>query len=367
MRDGILPSRTIARYVGRMFLGRTLAVLLGLVVILLTLDLIGESGRILEVPGNSGDDVLRYSWLRLPQLIAQFLPFSVLLAALITLSELNAGSEVTIFKASGISAHQILAPLFAVAAGVALASFAFNELVLTRTNFRLIEWKANEYANYAALQKGGPREVWAREGEDLMHAERLDGRGRNQRLIDLTIYDRGANSELAAIIRATSAAPVQAGGWMLEGVTRFDVASGRVTTLPRQFWPGQVRPEQFLARDPNPESIPLWNMPAAIRAVRDDGRPTASLEAAMHHKISGPLSSLLMPLLGAVAGFGLARSGKLFLRAVIGMVLGFAFFVADNFMLAMGGFEAVPPLVAAWSPLVLFFLIGESVLLRTEE
>lgn len=362
----LLPSRTIARYMGRMFLGRTLAVLLGLVLILMTLDLIGESGRILAVPGNSGDDVLRYAWLRLPQLVAQFLPFSVLLAALLTLSELNAGSEITIMKAAGVSAHQILAPLFAVGAGVALASFAFNELVLTRTNLKLIDWKANDYANYAALQKGGPREVWAREGEDLMHAERLDGGRRAPRLVDLTIYDRAGRSELVAIVRARDAVPA-AGGWQLRQVTVFDVASGRVTPQPARFWPSSVKPQQFMARDPEPEAIPLWDMPAAIRAVREDGRPTAALEAAMHHKISGPLSALLMPLLGAVAGFGLARSGKLLIRAVIGMVLGFTFFVADNFMLAMGGFDAVPPLVAAWSPLLLFFLVGESVLVRMEE
>jgi len=79
------------------------------------------------------------------------------------------------------------------------------------------------------------------------------------------------------------------------------------------------------------------------------------------------LSALMMPLLGAVAGFGMARSGKLFVRAVAGMFLGFAFFVADNFMLAMGDFGAAPPLVAAWAPVVIFLLIGESVLLRTEE
>jgi len=55
------------------------------------------------------------------------------------------------------------------------------------------------------------------------------------------------------------------------------------------------------------------------------------------------------------------------LRAVIGMFLGFAFFVADNFMVAMGGFGSVPPLLAAWAAFLLFFLIGETVLFRTEE
>ena len=91
------------------------------------------------------------------------------------------------------------------------------------------------------------------------------------------------------------------------------------------------------------------------------------LEGALWHKIAKPLSAVLMPLLGAVAAFGLARSGQLFIRAVIGMALGFAYFVAENFALAMGNIGAYPPLLAAWSPFILFFLIGETVLIRTEE
>jgi lipopolysaccharide export system permease protein len=74
-----------------------------------------------------------------------------------------------------------------------------------------------------------------------------------------------------------------------------------------------------------------------------------------------------MPLLGSVAAFGLARSGHLFVRAVIGMSLGFAYFVADNFALAMGNIGAYPPLLAAWAPFLLFLLLGEAVLIRTEE
>ena len=70
---------------------------------------------------------------------------------------------------------------------------------------------------------------------------------------------------------------------------------------------------------------------------------------------------------GKIGAFGLARSGALFLRAVIGMALGFTYFVADNFALAMGNLGAYPPWIAAWGPFLLFFLIGETVLVRTEE
>ena len=87
----------------------------------------------------------------------------------------------------------------------------------------------------------------------------------------------------------------------------------------------------------------------------------------MWHKISSPLSILLMPLLAAIAAFGLARSGHTLIRAVIGMALGFAFFVADNFSLALGNVGAYPPALAAWAPFFLFLLIGETVLVRSEE
>ena len=55
------------------------------------------------------------------------------------------------------------------------------------------------------------------------------------------------------------------------------------------------------------------------------------------------------------------------LRATVGMALGFAYFVADNFSLAMGNVGAYPPIMAAWAPFVLFLLIGETVLIRSEE
>ena len=74
-----------------------------------------------------------------------------------------------------------------------------------------------------------------------------------------------------------------------------------------------------------------------------------------------------MPLLAATAAFGLARSGQVLLRATIGMALGFAYFVADNFSMALGNIGAYPPFLAAWAPFLLFLLIGEFVLIRQEE
>ena len=76
------PSRRISVYMAKLFVTRSLAVLAMLVLILMTLDLLGESGKILSVPGNNQGDVLSYIGMRAPQIIARFLPFSVLLGTL---------------------------------------------------------------------------------------------------------------------------------------------------------------------------------------------------------------------------------------------------------------------------------------------
>lgn len=360
------PSRALTLYLARTFAVRILAVLAMLVLVLMMLDLLGETGDILAVPGNGEPELMRYVGLRIPQLIARFLPYSVLLATIITLAGLNQNSEVTAMKAAGMSAHQILAPLILTAALVSLASFAFNERIVTRATASLKLWQQAEYAQIEETP-GARLNVYFNDGNDVLMASRLDGAGANTVLTGVTFYERDDGGMIARQIhaaRATFAAP----GWRLEEVRTFDVATAQEEVLATPLVvAGGVTLGQVALRKVDPDAESLAELSASITALNSAGRRTSELEAKWWHKISGPLSSLLMPLLGAVAGFGLARSGKLLARAVIGMALGFAFFVVDNAALAMASFGGYPPLLAAWAPFFLFLLVGETVLIRTEE
>ena len=358
------PSRQMAIYVGKMFLVRSFAILIALVLVLQTLDLLGESGKILAVPTNGDAEVWRYIGLRLPQIIARFLPFSVLLGTILTLITLNQHSEVVAMKAAGMSAHQVLAPLFLAALLVAGISFTFNERIVARANAALSAWQKIEYAEIPPAS-GIRTNIWARQGDDLINAGEVRGNGAATVLINVAIYER-SNGILTSILRAPQA-KVTDGGWQLTGASRFLVRSGSVVELGNITAARGVRPDQFTLANVDGDALPFWQLSMAIDDLKAAGRPTGALEAIYWHKISGPLSSILMPLLGAVAAFGLARSGKLFVRAIIGMALGFAYFVADNFALAMGDLGAYTPFLAAWGPFLLFLLIGEMILIRTEE
>ena len=358
------PSRTVAIYMGRMFLVRTFGILAALVLVLQALDLLSESGNILAFPGNGDAQVWQYVGLRAPQIIARFLPFSVLLGTILTLITMNQNSEVVALKASGLSAHQVLAPLILASIGVAVLSFAFNDRVVSRATATLDQWQK---VNYGALpiDRGDRSNVWVRDGDDLIQVDQIRGRGAGAELGGVTLYDRQGGN-LQSIVTARHG--VRDGdGWRIGPARRFVVASGMSTPIASLVIGHGVTPDQFTLSSVDTDGLSFRALKAAIGDLAAAGRPTKPLEGALWHKLSGPLSSVLMPLLGAVAAFGLARSGQLFVRAVIGMGLGFAYFVADNFALAMGNLGAYPPFLAAWAPFLLFLLIGEAVLVRTEE
>lgn len=369
MQFDFFPSRTLTLYLAKLFVVRIFAVLVMLVLVLLALDLLAATGDILAVPGNGQAEILHYASLRAPQLASRFLPYSVLLATLITLVTLNQNSEVVAMKAAGLSAHQVLAPLLLTSALVALVSFAFNERIVTRANATLKAWEAAEYGAKPpeGTGTGGVRSnIYLTDGQSILSATTLTGTGEDIVLSGVTWYERAPSGIIREQIRsprATYAAP----GWRLEQPVRFDVAGATTTQLPTMVVGEALSPARIDLQSTDPDSQSFWELSDTIDAYDAAGRNTEEMRAKWWHRMSGPLSALLMPLLGSVAAFGLARSGQLFVRAIIGMALGFAYFVVDNAALAMGSFGGYPPFLAAWAPFFLFLLLGETVLIRTEE
>ena len=358
------PSRQLALYTVRLYLTRSLAVLVGLVLVLMALDLLGESGKILAVPGNGDAELWQYVGLRIPLLVSRFLPFSILLGTLIVFVGLNQNSEVVAMKAAGISAHQMLAPLIVASLGIAALAFAFNETLVVSSARVVNAWSDNDYKPIPP-ESGIVSNVWLNHGGNLVRARQVAGRGSRLHANGLTVYERDRGA-LERIIEADRAVP-QGDSWRLENVRVYDSGMNVVSKAREATALRGLAPEELTLAKVDPDETGFFQLRRRIDEMERAGKSTTEARAGLWHKISGPLSILLMPLLAAVAAFGLARSGQVLLRATIGMALGFAYFVADNFSLAMGNVGAYPPLLAAWAPFFLFFLVGEAVLIRSEE
>ena len=239
---------------------------------------------------------------------------------------------------------------------------------MTRANAALAAWDAVDYGPVPPRPTSATTSRIAH-GDDLIFVQPGQRPRRRASASPASpIYDR-AGGTLQRILTAETGRRAPGGGWQLADATLFDVDSGRLQRMaagpPRRATSGPTS-------SPSPRSIPTSRISGALRGVdrraarRRPRRPRRS-NPTSGTSSPAPLSTMLMPLLAAVAAFGLARSGQLMVRAVIGMALGFAYFVADNFALAMGNLGAYPPFLAAWGPFLLFLLVGEAVLIRTEE
>src|SRR5258708_337635 len=324
INPSFFPSRRLALYMVRLFVTRSLAVLVALVLILMTLDLLGESGKILAVPGNTDADLWRYVGLRMPILFSRFLPFSVLLGTLIAFVGLNQNSEVVAMTAPGLPAPQFLAPLVLASIGVAAVLFAFNELVVVNSTREVTAWSDNDYKPVPP-SSGMVSNVWVVNGDDLVHAGVAGGQPFVAQGVE--VFDR-AGGVLQRQIQAARAVPRPASGdWLLQDVRIYDANMNVVRRQPPMIALPGLTPDQLTLAKVDPTELDYWTLKRRIAELDAAGRPDDEARAGLAHKIAGPLSTLLMPLLAAVAAFGLARSGQVLLRAVLGIALAFPSFL----------------------------------------
>ncbi|MDA5193645.1 LPS export ABC transporter permease LptG [Govanella unica] len=358
--------RTIERYLGRSFLINFLILLISVTVILQILDLLTTSEDILSPPGATYMSILHYIQLRFPQLLAQFVPFTALLAAILTYSTLNQHSEITVMKAAGLSAYQIIAPLVMVSMAIAFCHFIFNETVVTSSTAELRHWEANNFALDVPPAPEGAAQTWVLDGNNLIEAASVSRNGLMLVIDNVAIYERNPEGQLTGITKADFGL-YQDNRWTLFRVRHFNMGNNEVTSSPQMDWNSSIPPERFLALAVVPEQVSFGKLLSAMVRLDEEGYSTRALSASLYHKLAAPAATLLMPLLAALAAFGVVRSGMMFIRIAIAMAFGFSYFIVDNLLLAMGQFGRMPPMIAAWAPFLLFLAAGLMVVVYTED
>ncbi|MCP5382215.1 MAG: LPS export ABC transporter permease LptG [Kordiimonadaceae bacterium] len=353
-------------YLAKIFAVRYVIILAGLIATLQMLDLLAKSDEILAGEGAVYADLWRYVTLRSPHLISLFSPFVALLSSILTLSVLNVNSEIVIMKTAGWSAFRILVPLMAVSLLIGAVNFVFSEMVTVHARAELRNWEANNFAADIPPAPDSVYDTWVTDGQNLVKAESANRNGSILLLDQVTQYIRDQDKNITNIIKADFAV-YRNDSWKLYGVINFDLRTLRINVLENMDWITTIPPERFISLAIVADQVNLPRLRRAISQLQSEGHDTANLRTMLYQKFVSPLSTLLMPLLAGLAAFGLHRGGNLLGRILITLSMGFGFFVVNNLFIALGQYGAVPPIVAAWLPFLLFGLAGVSFILLTEE
>lgn len=354
----------LTNYVGRMFFIRFIGLLIFFVLILQMLDLLNRSEDILAPEGAGMSSVWRYISLRTPQIVSQFTPFAALLGVVLTLAGLSHTSEITVMRAAGMSVNRVLFPLGFVCGVITLAHFIFHETVTVRSSELLDYWEVNDYATDLPPESDTRTDIRINYDGEFIAAASAARYGDAVVLTGVAITNMDDGLIREEIIARS--ARYEDGAWRLYGVRNLNAIDQSVTEAAEVIWTNSLDPELMFAMTLEPEQTSLIELSAKIRQLNNDRADTRAPMTALLSRFSKPMATLVMPLLGAIAGFGVHRQGVLLARAVTGAALGFGYFVAENLALAFGSLGVVPAIIGAFFPLAIFMVVGFSIILAME-
>lgn len=344
----------------RLFFWRWVLILLVILGVLQVLDLLSKSDEVLAPAGATQASIWRYLELRLPELASQFAPFAALLSVLVVLMGLSNSNEVTAMRVGGLSAMRILAPFLFGCGLIAMAHFSFHELVAQPASARLAAWEGAKYEPSFSLTgklADVSANVFVAESGVILKASRAARLGNTVELKDVTLYERAPEGGFARVVYARSGA-LQAGRYNLRDIRSLSLAKGRAVSIARETFFLPISADRLFARSRDPERSTLGELSRLINSMRKEGSPSTELETVFWRRFFRPTGALVMPFMGAVAGFGLARRGGAVFRLLIGGALGFSYFVFDSVLASLGELGVISPLFAALSPFAIYAALG---------
>jgi LPS export ABC transporter permease LptF/LPS export ABC transporter permease LptG len=296
-----------------------------------------------------------------PQWIYYVLPVAVLLAALITIALLTKNNELIVMKACGISLYRVAVPMFLTAALVGGLLFGMEETILGPANRRAEEIRH--------VIRGGSPDTF-----DVLHRRWLAGNDgeiyyyewydpRNGLLSGLSIYEfspgmerltRRTYAELATHVEASDEDPLDV--WRVErGWTgEFDADSetprfSALTAETRRLESASY----FGTEEPNADFMGYSALREYTELLEARGFDVVPQQVAVARKLAFPFVTIVMTLIAVPFAVTIGRSGAMG-GIGVGIALAITYWTVISVFAALGAGGALPPLLAAWAPNLLF-------------
>jgi len=302
-----------------------------------------------------------------PYLIYNTTPISMLLAVLVTLGLMEKSSEITAMKASGISVYRIVAPLLLIGAVLAGGLFFFDQFYLPRVNRR-----QDALRN---LIKGKPPQTYLRpdhrwivgQNSTIYYYEFFDPEFNHFAKIQAFQFNP-SNFRIAKRVYADRAHWEESlpnwvfeRGWSrtfygsaIRDYNKFDVSTFAQLDEPPNYFKKEVKQSSEM----NTEQLRRY-----IDDLEQAGFDVVRLKVQLQEKFSFPLVTVVMALLAIPFALSAGRRGAL---TGVSIALGIAatYMVVTRLFEAMGNFSQLPPTMAAWSPDLIFALVGGYLVLK---
>lgn len=362
-------SRTFANYMCRQFLfwlGLVFFILLAIVSMFDIVELLRRASGKQEI---TTDILIRMSLLKLPHLVQDMLPFSVLLGGMACFWRMAKANELVVARAAGVSVWQFLAaPLFITfLVGVVLVT-TFNPFAAAmRSHYETLEsrYLDKSQATFAVSEAG----IWLRQGnqdaQEVIHARTATGGGRDAVLNDVIIFQLEGNDRFTGRIDA-AAAVLNDGYWELQDA-HLSVPGGETRSVAVYRLATDLTMEGIEDSFASADTLSFWELPKFIGTMEDAGFNANAHRLYLHSLMSLPALLCAMVLIAAIFSVKTSRRSSTGGMIVGGVVCGFLLYFFTNIVHALGLSMSIPAVFAAWMPAGVSAMLGVTALLHLED
>jgi LPS export ABC transporter permease LptF/LPS export ABC transporter permease LptG len=346
-----------------MNLAMVVAAFLMLLLVFTLFELLGDILRNQVSPLIVGEYLLNVS----PYFVYNITPLSILLAVLITLGVMQRSNEITAIKTTGISIYRIVTPLLVTSAILATGLFFADQFYLPHANKRqdalrnLIKGKpAQTYLN--------PDRKWIfGQHSDIYYYELFDPDRDQFGRLAVFQFDP-ATFQLTKRIYADRAhwedslhRWVCTQGWerdlrgpAIENYRTFDVATFPMVSEPPTYFKKEVKQSSEM----NYQELRRY-----IRDLQQSGFDVVRLRVQLEKKFAFPIITLVMAVLAIPFSLASGRRGAI-TGVAVAVGIAVVYWTGAGLFEAMGNISQLPPVLAAWSPDLIFALVGGYLILK---
>jgi LPS export ABC transporter permease LptF/LPS export ABC transporter permease LptG len=324
-----------------------------------------ELWRFIAAKGISMWTVGEYLLFLLPLVSVQLLPASVLISVLVAYALMSRRSEAIAWWASGQSVYRLMLPGLIFAAFLGCCLWLVQERLMPWANIRQDALRVQIRGEVSRATGSFNRQWLASSESGRLYSYEYEEPNSLRNPVMYEFDDMRIH--LLRIIKGQDA------NWI--SYDRLNIRNAESLTLTKA---GIERGEQVQTEIANVEPIevfkPTSDKPSHlsaevlsnyIKTVDRRGGDVMPLTVALYKKYADPFNTLVIALAGIPLALSFGRKSTI-MALCLAIALGLIFWAASEGFRQLGEYGLLPPIVAAWSPAVIFTAIGIYLLARAQ-
>lgn len=347
--------KTLERYILTEFAKLLVMAVAAFCVLFLMIDIFENMDGLMKHDVPAIASILFFAY-KIPFILGQTSPVAALLATLLTLGALSRHGEITALKSGGVRLLRVLAPVLVAGVVLSVAVIVMNETVVPAAQHRVDLFRRQWFGMQG--QGFGSSGMWMRTEDGILNVRQMDMKKNELNGVTLYLVEKPFN--VTKRINARTVAWID-GAWKAPSaeVWRFS-ADGVAEVKEERGWAltEVAPPEDLVTAESAYKNMGIFELNTYINRLVAEGYNAARFKIDLYGKITFPLVNFIMILVGIPFALKTGRHGGIAAGIGISIIVAFSFWVVFAVMRSFGVSGAIPPLVAAVFPDVLFFAAG---------